>query len=333
MPPTTPERPRAGDDLGRTLRSHAFGIGMELDFVAPGLPPGAPPEPLPATRLELVPRPQIDAAWRAATPERLLEEEFEDSRATRTIDRDERIGYRLYARYFGLALISPSGDRTLCAPPGVAAWRWQRFLVGRVLPWVALLRGREVFHASAVRVGDRAIAFVGATGGGKTSLALRMVMRGAGFVTDDVLAVDPRPDGRVLAWPGASILAVRPAEKAALARGQLGRIGQVLGTSGKTYVALNREPAPLPLGALYFLTPAPRAGTRIETAGVDARALLGSSFVSSVATPERLARLLDVSARVSAGVPAFRAHVDPAEGSGALAAAIHEHAHALSAEA
>jgi hypothetical protein len=333
MPAATPERARAGDDLGRTLRSHAFGIDVRFDFVAPGLPAGAPPEELPATRLELVPRAEIDAEWRPAAPERLLEEEFENSRATRTIDRDAAVGYRLYARYFGLALISPGGERARCAPPGVAAWRWQRFLVGRVLPWVALLRGREVFHASAVRVGDRAIAFVGATGGGKTSLALRMVMRGAGFVTDDVLALDPRPDGRVLAWPGASILAVRPAEKAALARGQLARVGQVLGTSGKTYVALDREAGPLPLGALYFLTPAPRGGTRIEAGGVDARALLGSSFVSSVATPERLARLLDVSARVSAGVPMFRAQVDPAEGAEALAAAIHEHSQALAAEA
>src|SRR5215213_7225910 len=228
MPATAPERARAGDDLGRTLHSHAFGIDLELDFVAPGLPAGAAPEPLPTTRLELVPRAEIDASWRPGAPERLLEEEFENSRATRTIDCDEAIGYRLYARYFGLALISPSGDRTRCAPPGVAAWRWQRFLVGRVLPWVALLRGREVFHASAVRVGDRAIAFVGATGGGKTSLALRMVMRGAGFLTDDVLALDPRPDGRVLAWPGASILAVRPAEKSALRRGDLRRVGEVL---------------------------------------------------------------------------------------------------------
>src|SRR3954465_9545237 len=106
MPPTAPERARAGDDLGRTLRSHAFGIDLELDFVAPGLPAGAPPEALPATRLELVPRTDIDAAWRPRAPQRLLEEEFENSRATRTIDRDESIGYRLYARYFGLALIS-----------------------------------------------------------------------------------------------------------------------------------------------------------------------------------------------------------------------------------
>jgi hypothetical protein len=322
--PTDPAR--AGADLGGPVHSHAFGLDIEHAFAAPGLPPGPPEVALPSTRLELVPRAAIDAVWRAATPERLLEEEFEGSRATRTIDRDEALGYRLYARYFGLALISPRGERTLCAPPGVAAWRWQRFLVGRVLPWVALMRGHEVFHASAVRVGDRAIAFVGPTGGGKTSLALRLVLRGAGFVTDDVLALESAADGRLTAHPGASILAVRPAEKAALARRDLMRLGRVLGISGKTYVALDRERGPLPLGALYFLTPASGAGTRIEAGGVDAAALLGSSFVASVSTPERLAGLLDVCARVSATVPLFRAHVDQREGADALAAAVIEHA-------
>jgi hypothetical protein len=45
-----------------------------------------------------------------------------------------------------------------------------------------------------------------------------------------------------------------------------------------------------------------------------------------VAAPERLARVLDVCAAMSQGVPLFRAHVDPDAGSAALAAAIHEHA-------
>jgi hypothetical protein len=276
--------------------------------------------------VELAERSTIDAAWRPRAPERLLEEEFEGSRATRTVDYDAELGYRLYARYFGLALISPDGERTLCAPPGVAAWRWQRFLVGRVLPWVALLRGREVFHASAVRVGDRAIAFAGPTGGGKTSLALRLVLRGAGFLTDDVLALEARADGSVMAHPGASILSVRPGEKAALGRGDLRRLGRVLGISGKTYVALDRESDPLPLGGLYFLTPRPGEGTRVEPAGVDTRALLGSSFVVSVSTPARLARQLDVCARLAEAVPLFRAHVDPADGSDALATTVLDHA-------
>jgi hypothetical protein len=134
----------------------------------------------------------------------MVEETFDDELPDRTIDFDEELGYRLYARHFGLALINPNGERVLCAPPGAPDWSWQRFLVGRVLPWAALLRGREVFHASAVQVGGRAIAIVAPSGGGKTSLALRLVLRGAGFITDDVLALERTPDG-INAYPGANI--------------------------------------------------------------------------------------------------------------------------------
>jgi hypothetical protein len=311
---------------GSTLRAHAFGVDVSAGFEAPGLPPGPPSAPLPRTHLELAEPSAIDAAWQPRAPQRLLEEEFGGgSTPARTIDFDEQIGYRLYARHFGLALISPEGERVLCAPPGVAAWRWQRFLVGRVLPWVALLRGREVFHASAVRIGDRAVAFVAPTGGGKTSLALQLVLRGAGFVSDDVLAIETSDSDGVIVHPGASILSVRPAEKAVIERRDWRRLGRVLGTSGKTYVAVEREPDPLPLGALYFLRPTPGRGTRIDAGGVDPRALLGSSFVVSIATAARLSHLLEVCAEIAAGVPLFTAQVDPEQGSGSLAAAVEDH--------
>jgi hypothetical protein len=326
MATTAPDRPRAGDRLETELRAHAFGIDITAGFAAPGLPAGAPQRPLPAVRLELVARAEINAIWRPEAPERLLQEELGGKTPARTIDRDERLGHRLYARHFGLALITAEADRVLCAPPGVAAWRWQRFLVGRVLPWVALLRGHEVFHASAVRIGDHAIAFVAPTGGGKTSLALRLALRGAGFVTDDVLALELDGAGGVIAHPGAGIVSVRPAEKAVVDRRDWRRLGQVLGTSGKTYVEVPRESGPLPLGGVYFLEPKPGGGTRIDAGGVNARTLLGSSFVSSVQRPDRLIRLLDVCAAVAAGVPLFRAQVDPDEGSHALAAAVHDHA-------
>src|SRR5689334_11290490 len=312
MATATADRPRAGQRLARPLRSYAFGLELEAAFEAPGLPAAGAPAGLPRSRLALAPREEIEARWRPAAPVRLLEEEFGAAgRATRTIDHDPDVGYRLYARHFGLALISAGGREVLCAPPGVAAWRWQRFLVGRVLPWAALVSGREVIHASAVRVGDRAVALLAPTGGGKTSLAARLVLGGAGFITDDVLAVELR-DGGVLAHPGASIVAVRPAEKAALSRGDLRRLGRVLGTSGKTYVAVDREHEPLPLGAVYVLTPGD--GPRIEDGGVGAPALLGSSFVSSVTTPARLERLLDVCSTIASGVPMFRAFVDSGSG-------------------
>lgn len=305
------------------FRSHAFGVDLRSSFTAPGLPHGSPPHALPQTRLELVTAEEIEAAWQPRAPERLLEEAFGKGRAARTIDRDEELGYRLYAPHFGLALISPSGDRVLCAPPTVAAWRWQRFLVGRVLPWAALLRGREVFHASAVRIGDRAIAVIAASGGGKTSLAVQLILQGAGFITDDVLAVDRR-DEQIRAHPGASIVALRPEEKAAIGRSGLRQLGRVLGTSGKTYVAVPREDAPAPLGALYFVSRSPRH-TTID-AGVDAKELLASTFIVSVATPQRLAGLLDLCSELARRVPIFHLRVGVETSSREVAAELWEHA-------
>ena len=287
--------------------TYAFGIEIEAAFEAPGLPEGSSPVVLPRAVVERVAPEAVDDAWSDASPERILEENFGGGSAPdRTIDRDPDLGYRLYARHFGTALISPGGEHVLCAPPAVAAWRWQRFLVGRVLPWTALLRGRELIHASAVRIGDHAIAFAAETGVGKTSLAVQHVLRGATLLTDDVLAIEPTEDA-LLAHPGASIVAVRPGEKEAIERREWLRLGKVLGVGGKTYVNLPREPAPVSLGAIYFVTRGSGA-TGIE-AGADARQILASAFIAGVSSPERLVGLLDLASQISARVPTFQLRI------------------------
>ena len=323
-------RPRQQADAKRsqrdeTHRSHAFGIQIDSSFDAPGLPEGS--ARLPRSRLELSTDAGIAARWDDEGAERLDEESFSATRKRpdRTIDRDRHGAFHLYARHFGRALISPSGDHVLCAPPAVAAWRWQRFLVGRVLPWAALLRGREVLHASAVRIGDAAVAVVAETGFGKTSLAARLVLRGAGFITDDVLALSYRAD-EILAHPGAAILALRPAERAALEPAERRRLGRVLGRSGKTYVAVEREHSPVPLRGLYFLEPQRGARRAAFQPGIDPRRLLGSTFIASVDSGRRLVGLLDLCARLEATVPIWRVPVDYERGAAPLAEAIEAHA-------
>src|SRR3954467_14376542 len=133
MPATTADRRAAPADAGPLLRSHAFGLDIESDFAAPGLPEDSSrSRGLRPTRLVCAPNGAVDARWQPAAPARLLEEEFGGGRPARTIDHDGQLGYRLYARHFGLALIAADGREVLCEPPPVAAWRWQRFLVGRV---------------------------------------------------------------------------------------------------------------------------------------------------------------------------------------------------------
>ena len=52
------------------------------------------------------------------------------------------------------------------------------------------LRNRVALHANAVSLQNKAIAFAGFSGQGKSTLSAYMASRGAGFVTDDVLVIN-----------------------------------------------------------------------------------------------------------------------------------------------
>ncbi len=58
-----------------------------------------------------------------------------------------------------------------------------------VIPLLLSIRGRAVYHAGAVRVNERAVVFMGASGSGKSSLAASFALSGYPFLTDDVLPI------------------------------------------------------------------------------------------------------------------------------------------------
>jgi HPr kinase/phosphorylase len=178
-----------------------------------------------------------------------------------------------------------------------------------------------------VAIEGRAVAFVGPTGAGKTSLAIRLVALGRRFLTDDVLSLE-RSAGTLLAHPGAAIAAVRPAERAAIEESTWTGLGAELGHSGKTYLELPRQESPVPLGAVYFL----RLGgdEPIEPlTDPDPRLLLASTFVLGVQTPERLRNQLEVCAEIAAAVPMFSLRIAPDTGAELLAATVDAHAREL----
>jgi hypothetical protein len=76
-----------------------------------------------------------------------------------------------------------------CDVRDVTAPGWQRLLLDTVLWSTAYLSGLELLHASAVELDSRTMAFASTTGGGKTSLAIALLERGATLVCDDVLAL------------------------------------------------------------------------------------------------------------------------------------------------
>lgn len=64
--------------------------------------------------------------------------------------------------------------------------------------------GSELVHASCVTLGGRAVLIGGASGRGKSDLALRLIDRGAALVSDDYTLVR-RDGGRALASPPPTI--------------------------------------------------------------------------------------------------------------------------------
>ena len=83
---------------------------------------------------------------------------------------------------------------------------------GTLLSFLLALRGNPVLHASAVQVGDSALAFVGASGMGKSTMATLMCADGARLITDDVLRLDLAGiDGAPTCYLGATEVRLRKA--------------------------------------------------------------------------------------------------------------------------
>jgi hypothetical protein len=299
----------------------AFGLALDSDLALPGVASGgAAGAGLRRTRVRRAEAAELDAEWPRAAARVLSEEAVEDG-SLRTVAVAEGAGYRLDAPGFGLAHVNANGTLARCAPPpgGEGGWRWQRFLVGRVLPFAATLAGLEPLHAGAVVVGGHAVAVLGPTGTGKSSVAARLMLAGAAYLTDDVLALESAAGGGVLGHPGAAIVAVRDAEAAVLA-GRIDALGEPLGAGGgKRYLVPPRAAGPVPLGAIVLLRRGADALAARRVDHVDARELLGSAFVPEVRTPQRMLSQLEIVARIARSVTVLEVDVAPSADAGDVA--------------
>lgn len=87
-------------------------------------------------------------------------------------------------------LLVSNGEEILYEPAeGISDADVEIFLSGTGIGLVLHQRGQVALHASAVRVGDKAILFCGASGAGKSTIAAALGERGYDLVTDDIAAV------------------------------------------------------------------------------------------------------------------------------------------------
>lgn len=231
------------------------------------------------------------------TAELISDQRKPDGTVNFQIEFDPEAGFRIGGPEYGVSVLSSDGGRLLGTVGRNGKDAWQRLLIAQVLPFAAVLQGLEVLHASAVVSGGGAVALSGHSGSGKTSLALELCRRGAGFLADDVLALE-RLDGELVGHPGAPVAGIDRAEAERMSA--VGGSGgpEVLSADSREQVA--RAPAsasPTPLRTLFFLDRRPDGPVHPSfEAAADAQALLSSTFNLVLTGPQRLERLLDACA-------------------------------------
>jgi hypothetical protein len=285
-----------------SYRLSAFGLCVRAPWRLPGATdtPSPQAEGARTLRVAWVPGDRLEeTAWDEA--ERVFQPRFTDGKPHFTVRRGER-GYWLSFDDFGRYAVSLDGREAECEADEVAVERCERFLFAQVLPLAAVLQGLDVMHASAVTWDSGVVAFVGPSGAGKTTVATRLMARGATLITDDALALE-MTGGEIVAHPGPPFVAVAAADSA-LADGPPAWIGPRLGASDKPHFAPPVSAQALPVVGVYHLEQ--RSSFRVTVAaGEVVPRMLAHATAPYVLTPERLLQHLEVVTMLGSSVPQF----------------------------
>jgi len=145
-------------------------------------------------------------------------------------------------------------------------------LASSVPTWWLNLRGDPVLHASAVARDGRALAFIGASGMGKSTMATLLCAHGATLITDDALRLEPSADGyRCHFGPGE--LRLRPG--AASLAGYFAPDCANVSADGRTTLRLATATTELPRLAAIFI---PQPSRTAEELVVERLSLVQASF-------------------------------------------------------
>ena len=130
------------------------------------------------------------------------------------------------------------------------------YLLGPMLGLVLRLRGVTCLHASAVVFGKRSVAFVGATGAGKSTTAAAFARQGHAVLSDDIVAL-AESAGSFRVMPGYPYLCLWP-ESVKMLDHSLEALPRIIPEEEKRRLDLGKNEArfeqrSLRLGAIYFL--------------------------------------------------------------------------------
>ncbi|QDB80206.1 hypothetical protein FE251_13065 [Georgenia wutianyii] len=181
---------------------------------------------------------------------------------------------------------------------------------GTLLALQLYLRGNAVLHASAVERDGTAVAFLGHSGMGKSTLAALMCADGARVVSDDVVPV--AAGSRPCVPLGATELRLRPGAEAVTEAMATGSYRVRTSADDRTVVGLpSPQTEDVPLGAV--LIPRPNRDGRLEMERLDPKsaafAIMSFPRLMGWRDPAVLGQVLAHASWLARTVPVLVAHV------------------------
>ena len=209
-------------------------------------------------------------------------------------------------------LVSADGRLVAARPLGRSSPEaFHTYLLGQALSFALIKQGFDPLHATVVVIGGVAVAFLGESGYGKSTLAAAFVRSGHGLVTDDLLVLSDQ-DHEFAAHPGPPRIKLLPE----IARAVLGP--KVRGIAITRMMRKMVIPLPegqtvgsaVPLKIVYALTkPAPpgREPATVTIRRLSQRqaciALTRNTFNTVLTDSERLIRQFAFATNVASRVP------------------------------
>ncbi len=223
-----------------------------------------------------------------------------------------RVGDAYLLRFPDLADFEVSADGTeVIAHPATATDEptLEHLYINQLVPLALSRQGRPAYHASVVTVPGGAVAFLGKTGMGKSTLAASFALNEAAFLTDDALLIEENDSG-CRAVPSHASLRLWDDSVEALVDEKIAKASAINYSSKARLLAGEAlaycdEPQPL-LAAFVLERQSAEDVTIRELSGLDRyMAWLGNSFLLDIEDHELLAQHFEWTHRISSTVPTF----------------------------
>jgi hypothetical protein len=146
-----------------------------------------------------------------------------------------------------------NGEEVVVEPaPGAPELDVRSYLVGSIFAALCHQRGLLPLHASAVATEAGAMAFLGASGTGKSSIAAFLGRRGQRIVADDICLIDPSAPRESRVVPVAPWLKLWDTTLEALGEARIG-LPRIFSDDDKFRVVLDEDRSPVALVQLIVL--------------------------------------------------------------------------------